>query len=61
VSTYITMRLTVSQIEAAENATDLIAETYRADGNRREANRYAAASRRLTKALQAHARSKAHL
>lgn len=37
---YVTIRMTREQAQAASNACDLIADSYEADGNKREASIY---------------------
>ncbi len=56
-SHYITIRVTLSQAEALENAADIISDGYEADGRKGEARRYRLASERVTAALQNWARS----
>lgn len=47
-SSYVTVRLTVAQAQAASNACDLIRDQLEADGNRREAALYGRASEALS-------------
>lgn len=44
---YVTIRMTREQAQAASNACDLIADSYEADGNKREAAIYHRASTTL--------------
>lgn len=50
-SRYITVRLTVEQAEAAENACDLIRDSLEADGRKRQAALYRRACAALQRAL----------
>lgn len=53
-SRHVTVRMTVAQAQAALNASDLIADSYRADGNKREAAIYERACAAITAAIDAH-------
>lgn len=52
-SRHVTVRMTIEQALAAGNACDLIAESYRADGNKRDAGIYERAYTAIDRAINA--------
>lgn len=50
---YVMVRLTLVQANAASNASDLIADSYMADDNKREAAIYARTSKAIAAAIEA--------